>query len=586
MKKSLLISILATLAIYLHAQDLIILNNGEKIEAKITEVSETEVRYKKWTNLSGPIWVKKMSEIEHIKYQKDRLLKQWTFKEGELWDFTNCSSTSEVYPNPSRYISGNEIVSMIDFYYFNAQKGKINSYIDKLPSSINEECIQQYYLEQFYYACDNENEHDIIKYGETYIIIDGEDELPTVLPIVAKIYALQGNETKANLLINEFEYYSKANDDLFNDDVTQLKQETHEILHPRRMEDDVKGVWVNIDDYLPKYGAGAGIFNPTILIINDVAKPNGANLIKFMQPITLVKEDGKQIISFHESINTSQGISFNGKANLIALQFASEHITDNTWLTGIASIGAEGTRQFNAEMTATIWSSNRTASQKFTTDLATSIILQGIENLFSKMNYSSRKIENYSIILTPKSENIMNAQVWHIEQTVDNEGHVYNGNNYENKKKQFVRWEDSDGLLFVSRDKKPITLHPLVDDDPILDEYKMIKKKTSFWRPQYSIPFFVGNAAGVYLLYASINTLTTEHNDLKFFGLFMGGFTTILVSSLVPPLRASAKREHLYNEYNMRNLEKLKRKAQTEVSVAPLYNPANNAIGASVNLSF
>lgn len=592
MKKTLLISILATLVICLHAQDVIILNNGEKIEAKITEVSETEVRYKKWTNLSGPIWVKKMSEIERIKYQKDRLLKQWTYKEGEHWDFTRCESASHTKPNSNRYISGNEIVSMIDFYYFNNQQDKINLYIEKLPYSINKRCIQQYYLEQFYYACDNENEHDIIKYGETYLLTRGEDELPTVLPIVAKIYAMQSNEAKANLLINEFESYSESNDDIFDGDIAQLKQEIDKLLHPLRFVENVIGTWVNINGETSPYSATT---NPMVLIINDLVidntvNPKGGQLIRAGQAVDLVRINGKQAVSLNKPINISQGISVNEKNHLIALQFASEDIIDRTWLTDIASIGVEGTKQLGADLTATIWSSNATTSQKLLTDFSTSIAITAIDNLFRNMNYSSRCIEDYKIALTPLSDNVLHAQMSHFAVTADNEGHVYEGDNYQNKAVRFVRWEDEDNVLFISRNNKPITLFPVSDDDPILDEYKAIKKETSFWRPKYSIPFFVGNAAGLYVMYKGLKRMITDESNGRSvwngLGIYFGGTLVVIFSSVLPTTKASAKRNQMLLNLNERNLEKLKNKAQTEVSIAPIYNPTNNAIGACVNLSF
>ena len=48
--------------------DLIIKTNSEKIEALIQEVSDTEIRYKKANNPTGPMFVIKISEISSIVY--------------------------------------------------------------------------------------------------------------------------------------------------------------------------------------------------------------------------------------------------------------------------------------------------------------------------------------------------------------------------------------------------------------------------------------------------------------------------------------------------------------------------------------
>lgn len=49
--------------------DVIVLNNSDRIDAKIIEVSDSEIRYKKVTNLDGPTYVQKTSEIAAIIYK-------------------------------------------------------------------------------------------------------------------------------------------------------------------------------------------------------------------------------------------------------------------------------------------------------------------------------------------------------------------------------------------------------------------------------------------------------------------------------------------------------------------------------------
>ena len=51
-----------------NAQDTIVFRSGERVTAKVTEVSDSEVRYLLWDNMNGPTYVKKLSEIAHVKY--------------------------------------------------------------------------------------------------------------------------------------------------------------------------------------------------------------------------------------------------------------------------------------------------------------------------------------------------------------------------------------------------------------------------------------------------------------------------------------------------------------------------------------
>ena len=52
----------------LNAQDIIILNNTDEIKSKVIEILDSQVKYKKWTNLNGPSYSIDKSEIFMIKY--------------------------------------------------------------------------------------------------------------------------------------------------------------------------------------------------------------------------------------------------------------------------------------------------------------------------------------------------------------------------------------------------------------------------------------------------------------------------------------------------------------------------------------
>jgi hypothetical protein len=51
------------------AQDLIVLRDGNMIEAKVEEISPTEIRYRRFDNLNGPMIVINKSDVFSIRYQ-------------------------------------------------------------------------------------------------------------------------------------------------------------------------------------------------------------------------------------------------------------------------------------------------------------------------------------------------------------------------------------------------------------------------------------------------------------------------------------------------------------------------------------
>ena len=56
-------------ASFLKAQDIIILRTGESINARISEVGISEVKYFKSSNLSGPVYVTAKADIGSIVYE-------------------------------------------------------------------------------------------------------------------------------------------------------------------------------------------------------------------------------------------------------------------------------------------------------------------------------------------------------------------------------------------------------------------------------------------------------------------------------------------------------------------------------------
>ena len=52
-----------------YAQDVIIKNDNSTIECKVLKIGNSEIEYKKWTNLDGPTYVINILDVSNIKYQ-------------------------------------------------------------------------------------------------------------------------------------------------------------------------------------------------------------------------------------------------------------------------------------------------------------------------------------------------------------------------------------------------------------------------------------------------------------------------------------------------------------------------------------
>ncbi len=69
MKKSLLVLLCTLSYSAISAQDIIMKKNADEIQAKVTEIGTTEIKYRKWDNLNGPVYTIPVDEVFVIKYE-------------------------------------------------------------------------------------------------------------------------------------------------------------------------------------------------------------------------------------------------------------------------------------------------------------------------------------------------------------------------------------------------------------------------------------------------------------------------------------------------------------------------------------
>ncbi len=69
MKNKIIILVLTTMCNIANSQDLIIKKNGDEIKSKVVEIDELKIKYRKYENLSGPVYSVNSSEVFMIKYE-------------------------------------------------------------------------------------------------------------------------------------------------------------------------------------------------------------------------------------------------------------------------------------------------------------------------------------------------------------------------------------------------------------------------------------------------------------------------------------------------------------------------------------
>lgn len=78
----------ALIAVKVNAQDILTFKNGDVQQVKVIEVSPTEVKYKKYDNLDGPVFIEKRSQLYSVKYQN-----------GTIQKFNDLQEVDDSYSN-------------------------------------------------------------------------------------------------------------------------------------------------------------------------------------------------------------------------------------------------------------------------------------------------------------------------------------------------------------------------------------------------------------------------------------------------------------------------------------------------------
>ena len=134
------LTLAAAFAIPSFAQDLVILKNGTSIDAKVIEVDDNSVRYKKFNNPDGPTYTAKKETISEIRY-----------KNGSKETFNQASPTSpDKNPNSVWWTKARE--TKLGFWMDPlgcAQWGPMVGVVIRMGTNFDVKAHVRYYNEEF-----------------------------------------------------------------------------------------------------------------------------------------------------------------------------------------------------------------------------------------------------------------------------------------------------------------------------------------------------------------------------------------------------------------------------------------------------
>lgn len=172
------VSMILTFGLFMsaYAQDLITKKNGEDIKAKILEIGQSEIKYKKFENLSGPIYSISISDILIIRYENGT---NEVFEQSQRPDNEIVSTPDWIEPNlPYKSYEGKYNSSLytprFDDMYNPTTAGICSFLIPGLGQMISGESGRGFAYFAGYVGC-------MLAYGSGVTMLYYDDEFPALL---------------------------------------------------------------------------------------------------------------------------------------------------------------------------------------------------------------------------------------------------------------------------------------------------------------------------------------------------------------------------------------------------------------------
>ncbi len=194
MKKIVLLCNLFTLFMGAYAQDIIVTKEAQKIEAKILEVSSTEIKYKKQSNLEGPTFILGVEEINSIIYANGEV--QLLFTKQQKEQLVQSAQPASNATTPTQPIETKPITptskETTPIYYASQYKGQ------SLPVFTFQKVMVPYYQTPRYrYVADNMvfTEGEFLKFckAHCYEAYKYKNDISTAFSVYNRTCAEKGN---------------------------------------------------------------------------------------------------------------------------------------------------------------------------------------------------------------------------------------------------------------------------------------------------------------------------------------------------------------------------------------------------------
>ena len=369
----------------------------------------------------------------------------------------------------------------------------LSKFIINLERPVYQELLQHYY-DAFYEAGSNNELDAAAALAFKHVMLGGKEDEELMWDIILTKYGFENATNNLRFLMKMFNEISIAKDSVYQNTIDSITSVYYDVMYPNTLR-SMQGYWVSLND--PMTDGSLAPIPDYIINVADVRSPNGTTILSAPKcnwytrkkkglwlsqiygnwPLRYSYETG-----YNEETQTVQ-ILFSSQSKKIAntkLQHQALDMVQNLEAAMYASLEQyqdELNRQFAANVLSfNDWGAKTAAGFgiNIAVRLAAAVLIYAIV-------YTSNieTAEAYEIRLTPQVPQVLDVSVRY-EYARHNYNNGKTKHTEDTKKLTFVKWEETDSVVFISKRLQPIFCGDTLSvNSPLLERFNAKKDKTT-----------------------------------------------------------------------------------------------------------
>ena len=369
----------------------------------------------------------------------------------------------------------------------------LSRFIINLEPPVYKKLLQHYY-DAFYEAGSNNELDAAAALAFKHVMLGGKEDEELMWDIILTKYGFENATNNLRFLMKMFNEISIAKDSVYQNTIDSITSVYYDVMYPNTLR-SMQGYWVSLND--PMTDGSLAPIPDYIINVADVRSPNGTTILSSPKcKWSVKKKKGKwqnqtqgysplrysYEIGYNQETQTLQ-ILFGSQSKKIAnteLQHQSLDMVQNLEAAMSASL-EQYQSELNRQLAANVLSFNDWGA-KSALGLAINFTMKLVAAIMTDIIIYASNIETaeaYEIRLTPQVPQVLDVSVRY-----EYARHNYNNGKTQHaedtKKLTFVKWEETDSVVFISKRLQPIFCGDTLSvNSPLLERFNAKKDKTT-----------------------------------------------------------------------------------------------------------